>query len=262
MDDEIGPAGGEPATGPGGSLPTRRSRAPRWAAIAGVCAVAVTALVAAVAVAMGDDDASAGARTALAEMTPTRAQEGEGDGDGGHQDGHRAPADGARPGHRHEPRPPYEQRYGEATADEQQAADELLASVARDPGRLCRRGRRRRRRLPGARPATGPDRALPRPDGGRGGTGARPRPAQRARLLDRPGGSACPARGVLRGAARSSGAVAGRRPRRVAQPRPRLPAFFATADEPCTDGPPHAPRVDRRPGRARDPAPRTRARSR
>ena len=129
MDDEIGPAGGEPATGPGGSLPTRRSRAPRWAAIAGVCAVAVTALVAAVAVAMGDDDASAGARTALAEMAPTRAQEGEGDGDGGHQDGHRAPADGARPGHRHEPRPPYEQRYGEATADEQQAADELLASV-------------------------------------------------------------------------------------------------------------------------------------
>ena len=224
MDDEIGRAG---------SLPPGRGRSPRWAAIAGVCAVALTALVAAVAVAVGGDEASAAAEPAHADSAPTRAREGEGD--GGHRDGHRTPADGARPGHRHDPLPPYEQRYGAATAEEQQAADELLASVRSTLAAYADVD---------AAVAAGYQAPL-RP---RGPTGhyLDPTVAEEGRVLDpaRPNGL------VYRTDAAGAPVLLGAffvAPAGAPAPSPAgdlvvwhshdpsCPAFFATADEPCTE---------------------------
>jgi hypothetical protein len=130
MTDDVTPAG-EPATGPPSGPVIRRRRVGRRAAVAAVVVAAVAAVTAgAVMAAQGGDVPASAADVAGAGSPVTgagHAQEGSSPDEdavgpaGGHQ--------GTRARHRHDPLPPYEQRYADATEDERRAADELLASV-------------------------------------------------------------------------------------------------------------------------------------
>ena len=148
---------------------------------------------------------------------------------------HRATMPPVRPGeitrtrarHRHDPLPPYEQRYADAT-DDRAPGRRRAAGVGAVGARPLRgRGRRRRRRLPSApRRPRGPTVHYVDQVGRPGGARPRPRPAERPRLRHRSRRRAGAAGGVLRRATRDAGTVAGGRSRRVAQPRSDLPGVL------------------------------------
>ena len=220
MHDEPTP-GHEPATGPdapaGSPAPPRR-RLPRRAAAVAAGVVAGGVLVAAVAVAVGGKEATAGAAGA--------GSPGSGTETGGH---------GPGPGHRHQSLAPYDQRYSEATADEQEAADQLLASVRStlaayaDVDDAVAAGYQAPRRPRGPtrhyldRTVAEEGRVLDpaRPDGLVYGTGAAGEPVLLgAFFVARPGAPAPSPAGEL---------VVWH------SHDPSCPAFFATADAPCAD---------------------------
>jgi hypothetical protein len=131
MNDDDTLAGGGPATGPSGGPAVRRRRVRRRVAIGAVVVAAVVAVTA---------GAAGAVMAAQGDEAPTDAAGAGSPGTGAHHaDEASSPADGAagpargdhgtHAGHRHDPLPPYEQRYADATEDERRAADELLASV-------------------------------------------------------------------------------------------------------------------------------------
>jgi hypothetical protein len=238
MSHEDTPATDEPAAGPAGGPAIHRRRLRRRAAIAGVvgaAVVAVTALTAgAVVAAHGEetpaDAAGAGSPGTGPDQTMSEASSGD-ERAAGPAGGHH----GSGAGHRHDPRPPYEQRYADATADERQAADELLASVRSalapyaDVDAAVAAGYDPPRR-PGVRTAHYIDRSVAqeghvldptRPNGLVYDTSPTGEPVLLGAFFMAPPGSPAPAS--------AGGLVVWH------SHAPSCPAFFATADEPCTD---------------------------
>jgi hypothetical protein len=131
MNDDDTLAGRGPAPGPAGGPAVRRRRVRRRVAIGAVAVAAVAAVTAgaagAVAATQGEgaptDAAGAGSPGTGADHAHEASSSGEGAAGPVGRD-HGTPA-----GHRHDPLPPYDERYADATADERRAADELLASV-------------------------------------------------------------------------------------------------------------------------------------
>jgi hypothetical protein len=128
MTDDDTPAGGEAATGSPSGPVIRRRRVPRRAAVGAVVVAAVAAVTAVTAGAVmaapgraapaGAGSPGTGAGHAHERSSPGEDAAGPAGGD-----------HGTRARHRHDPLEPYEQRYADATEEERQAADELLASV-------------------------------------------------------------------------------------------------------------------------------------
>jgi hypothetical protein len=239
MTDDDTPAG-EPATGPTGGPVIRRRRVWRRAAVGAVvvaAVAAVTALTAGAVMAAQGGEAPANAADVAGAGSPGtgagHAHEGSSPGDDA-----AGPAGGdhrTRARHRHDPLPPYEQRYADATEDERRAADELLASVRSalapyaDVDAAVAAGYQAPRRPRGPtmhyvdRSVAEEGRVLDpsRPNGLVYGTGPAGEPVLLGAFFVAPPGTPAPSPAGDLVVWHSHA--------------PSCPAFFATADEPCTD---------------------------
>ena len=239
MTDDDTPAG-EPATGPAGGPVIRRRRVPRRAAIG---AVVVAAVAAVTAVTAGAVMAAPGGE-APADAADVAGAGSPGTGAGHAHEGSSPGEDAAGPAggdhgtparHRHDPLPPYEQRYADATEDERRAADELLASVRSalapyaDVDAAVAAGYQPPRRPRGPtmhyvdRSVAQEGRVLDpsRPNGLVYGTDPAGEPVLLGAFFVAPPGTLAPSP--------ASDLVMWH------SHAPSCPAFFATADEPCTD---------------------------
>jgi hypothetical protein len=130
MSDDHTPAAGDGAIGPDVRPPIGRRRVVRRIGVIAAVSLATVAAVAAAAViaARGGEaraDAAGGGGDGAAHAHSGATAPASGDGAGGPGIADRR----AGPGHDHEPLPPYEQRYADATDGERQAADDLLDEV-------------------------------------------------------------------------------------------------------------------------------------
>jgi hypothetical protein len=213
MSHENTAAAGEPAVGPAGGRAFWRRLGLRAAigAVVGAAVIAVTAVTAGTVVAaQGEDPPPDAARRARDHLD--------------------IPG-----GHRHDPRPPYEQRYADAPEAERRAADELLASVRSalapyaDVDDAVAVGYEARRRPRGPtlhyvdRSVAQEGRILDptRPNGLVYGTDPAGEPVLLGAFFVVPPGTPAPSPAGELVAWHSHA--------------PSCPAFFATADEPCTD---------------------------
>jgi len=127
MSDEPTPDGSAPASGADVRPAIERRRVRLVAAVAAVCAVAVAAVAAAVVVGASGGEASAGGGTGAGDGADhAHAAASPAEDDAG---GHGSDVGPAGPHRGHDPLPPYEQRYADATDGERQAADELVEDV-------------------------------------------------------------------------------------------------------------------------------------